>query len=278
MLSIMSLRARGFPDISRPTSKPSFIPSSAWTSGSFSRETSTPRVAPILSASARRSRVHVGDDDLSGAAVARDRRGHAADRAGPGDEDVLADEVELEGGVGGVAEGVEAGEDVQRDRGVHGHGVGRRDAEELGEGPGPVDADALRVLAEVPAAGQAVAADPADDVALAVDQVALLEALDGGAHLLDDADELVADHHGRLDRLLGPVVPVVDVDVGAADGGLLDPDQDVVRRPGRAREPRSARGRRPGLTLDSAFIVRGLMGVSQTVAPKAPQNNPEPSH
>ena len=55
-----------------------------------------------------------------------------------------------------------------------------------------------------------------------------LEALDVVAGLHDHADELVADDHRRLDGLLGPGVPVVDVHVRAADRGLLDLDQDVV--------------------------------------------------
>ena len=55
MLSIMSLSAFGLPDISRPTSKPSFMPSCACTSGRRSFETSTTRVAPILAASSRRA-------------------------------------------------------------------------------------------------------------------------------------------------------------------------------------------------------------------------------
>ena len=48
----------------------------------------------------------------------------------------------------------------------------------LGEGPGPVHADALGVLAEVAPAGQAVAAAPADHVPLAADDVAGVEVLD----------------------------------------------------------------------------------------------------
>ena len=106
--------------------------------------------------------------------------------------------------------------------------VGHRDAEVLGEGAGPVDADALRVLAEMAAAGQAVAAAAADDVPLAGDDVADLEVVDVAADRDDPADELVADHHRHGDGLLRPGVPVVDVDVGAADGRLVDLDQHVV--------------------------------------------------
>ena len=106
--------------------------------------------------------------------------------------------------------------------------VGHRDRDVLGEGAGAVDADAAGVGAEVAAAGHAVATAPADDVALAADQVAYLEVVDVGADLDDLADELVADHQRHRDRRLRPGVPGVDMEVGAADAGLLDPDQDVV--------------------------------------------------
>ena len=63
--------------------------------------------------------------------------------------------------------------------------------------PGAVDADALGVRAQVAAAGHAVAAAPADDVALAADDVAGREVVDVRADLDHLADELVADHQRR---------------------------------------------------------------------------------
>jgi hypothetical protein len=46
---------------------------------------------------------------------------------------------------------------------------------------------------------------------------------------LDDlADEFVAYHHRHRDRLLGPFVPFVDVEIGAADRRPLHLDLDVV--------------------------------------------------
>src|SRR3546814_19023979 len=47
---------------------------------------------------------------------------------------------------------------------------------------------------------------------------------------LDDAaDEFMADHQPGLDRALAPLVPQVDVQVGAAARRLLELDQDLVR-------------------------------------------------
>ena len=107
--------------------------------------------------------------------------------------------------------------------------VGHRQRDVLGERAGAVHADALGVRAQVAPAGQAVAAAPADDVALAADDVARREVGDVRRRpRRSSPDELVADHQRDRDRLLGPGVPVVDVQVGAADPGPVDPDQHVV--------------------------------------------------
>src|SRR3569833_1719895 len=78
------------------------------------------------------------------------------------------------------------------------------------------------------ASSEAVAAASADDVALATDDVAGEEVVDVGADGDDFADELMADGHWHGDGFLRPLIPVVNVDVGAADAGVLDADEDVV--------------------------------------------------
>ena len=100
------------------------------------------------------------------------------------------------------------------------------DAEILGEGAVAVHADALRLAAEVALARAAVV--PAHDVAFATHALADLDALYVRADFDDFADVFVADGERRLDLLLRPGVPLVDVDVGSADGGLLDLDEDIV--------------------------------------------------
>ena len=62
----------------------------------------------------------------------------------------------------------------------------------------------------------------------AADNVADMEILDVVSHINDAPDEFMAYHHGNGNRFLRPGVPVVDVDVGAADTGAEDLDQDVV--------------------------------------------------
>jgi len=56
--------------------------------------------------------VHVGDDDVPCPGMLDDRRRHAADRAGAGDQDILAEDVERESRMDGVAVGIEDRLDV----------------------------------------------------------------------------------------------------------------------------------------------------------------------
>ena len=63
-------------------------------------------------------------------------------------------------------------------------------------------------------------------MALAGDALADREARDARAKLGDLADILMADDLWGLDVLLRPLVPFVDMDVGAADRGLVDLDEN----------------------------------------------------
>ena len=65
-------------------------------------------------------------------------------------------------------------------------------------------------------------------MAFAADDVAGIEVAYVGADLDDLPDEFVADGHGNGDGFLRPVVPLVDVDIGAADAGVADTDQYIV--------------------------------------------------
>src|SRR5690606_33686880 len=123
-------------------------------------------------------------------------------------------------GVGGVAERVEDGGDVVGD--VIGQGVDVLGGQHqiVGERPRPADTHRLVAVAELTAAGPAVAAVTAGDVALTGDSLPDRDALDFVAHRLDPAHELVPHHQRHGNRCLRPFVPFIDVDVGAADGGL----------------------------------------------------------
>ena len=78
------------------------------------------------------------------------------------------------------------------------------------------------------AAGEAIAAAAADHVTFAADDIAGEKIGDVGADFDDAADKLVADRHGHWDGLLCPLVPFVDVDVGAANARFQHLDQHIV--------------------------------------------------
>ena len=88
-----------------------------------------------------------------------------------------------------------------------------------------VDSENARALAHVRAAGPAVEADPARDVALGGDVVALRDVRDRAPERDDRPAELVAERERRLHALRRPLVPALDVQVGAADRGGLDADR-----------------------------------------------------
>ena len=80
----------------------------------------------------------------------------------------------------------------------------------------------------MPSAGQTVSAPSADDVPLTTDELARLDVMYVAAHFLDGADELVAYDQRCLYGFFSPLVPVEDMNVGAADGGFPDFYKDVV--------------------------------------------------
>src|ERR1700694_1315030 len=228
MLSIMSRIALGWPDISNATSKPSVMPSSSCTWLNVVLRTSTAPRHAALRRELEPVVADVGDDDESRAVVARDLRGHDADRAGAGDQHVLGDDAELRRGVHGVAERIEDRGDVQVDlRQVRPEVTGRHH-DELGESTVPLHTDANGVGTQRAAAGHAVAALAADDVPFRADDLVRVDVHHVLAQLHDFADELVADHQGWIDGVLRPLVPAVDVKIGAADAGPQDADQHLA--------------------------------------------------
>ena len=92
-----------------------------------------------------------------------------------------------------------------------------------------VYADALRLAAEVALARAAIAAVAAHDVTLAGHDIAGLVLGDGRAHALNHAAELMPHMHAHGNRLLGPGIPVPDMEVRAADGGLVNLDKNIIR-------------------------------------------------
>jgi hypothetical protein len=169
------------------------------------------------------------------AGVADDGDGHDADGAGAGDEHVLTKYRKRERCVHGVAEGIEDGRHFLVDLGIVAPDVGHGQGDVLGKTARPVHAHALRLRAQVPSACKAVAAAPADHVALAADNVAGVEVVYVGANSGNLADEFMANYHGHRDGALGPFVPLEDMHVSSADAGVADAHQHVIDADGRFR-------------------------------------------
>ena len=68
----------------------------------------------------------------------------------------------------------------------------------------------------------------ADDVPFTGNEIARRKAFDPSADALHHADKFMPDDHWHRDRLLRPRIPVVNMDVGAADRGFFDPDEHVI--------------------------------------------------
>ena len=118
--------------------------------------------------------------------------------------------------------------DVEADGVVEVPDVAGGHSDVVGEGAVPVHADDLRVRADVRVAGPAEMAAPADDVPFRRHPVTDLHVRDEGPDALHHAGELVADGEWRTAAPLRPRIPVVDVDVGTADAGGADVDEDFI--------------------------------------------------
>src|SRR5437762_2346907 len=98
-------------------------------------------------------RIHVGDDHVTCTGSFANWNGHSTDRAGAGDEDIFADQIERERSVHSVAERIETRKHIQRDRRISVPAVVLRNRYELRPRAGTIDANALRVWAKMSASG-----------------------------------------------------------------------------------------------------------------------------
>ena len=243
MLASMSRKAAGLPDISRPTSKPSFMPSCFCTSASASLRDVDGQRRAHLAGQVQAVRIHVGDDDVARPGVAHDGGGHDADRPGAGDQHVLAEHVERQGRVDGVAERIED----RRPRRDRWPGRDARRWSSAGHrysanAPGRLTPTPLVSLHRCRRPARQLRQRPQTTWPSPLTMSPGWKSLDVGADLDDLADELMADDHRHGNGLLGPGVPVVDVHVGAADAGAQHVDQHVVDADLRHAAPLRATG------------------------------------
>src|SRR5437764_10609181 len=106
--------------------------------------------------------------------------------------------------------------------------IGHQQGQILCKCAGAINADAFGVFTKMPAAGETVSTAATDNVPFAADDIADGKVMHVAADLDDAADEFVADSHRNGNGLLRPVVPVVNVNIGAADAGAENLDEHIV--------------------------------------------------
>src|ERR1700722_2320540 len=103
-----------------------------------------------------------------------------------------------------------------------------------------LDAGIVKYSAKAPGgmtpAGAAIAAMPASDMSLAGYAIAGMKAAHLAAHLDDFSGIFVTDGHGHGYCLLRPGIPVVNVHIGATDGGAMHFDEYIIVAYGRFRD------------------------------------------
>src|SRR5713226_8539110 len=128
--------------------------------------------------------------------------------------------------VHGVAQRIEDGSVLLRDGRIEFPNIRLGDDDVLGESSVAVDADDFHVLANVGFAGAALQALAAGHVHFGGYKITLLDAGDFIAERDHLAAEFVSGDQRRMNASLGPTVPFINVEIGAADGCDFDLDED----------------------------------------------------
>src|SRR5690606_30857411 len=180
----------------------------------------TRKIKPII--------VDVCDDHIARAYVACNGCGHGADGSCAGNEHIFAHQIEGQGSMRGIAEGVKNSGEFVGNIVRYLERIECRNGQVVGKSAWPVDPDSGCVSTQVPPAGAAITAEAASDVSFARYPVADGEALNLLPDLHDFAHVFMADMHGNRYGLACPVVPFPDVDVGTADRRFAYLYQDIV--------------------------------------------------
>ena len=90
---------------------------------------------------------------------------------------------------------------------------------------------------------KAISASSADQMAFAAHDIARIEIAHIASNLDDFADKFVADRHRDRNGFLGPLITLINMNIGAADAGIAHADQhvvDAVLRFGNILQPQTA--------------------------------------
>ena len=177
--------------------------------------------------------IHIGHNNMPCPRMTHHRNRHHADRTRARDEDILAEHRERKGSMHRVPERIEDGGDLLIDILSMPPDIGHGQRNEFRKGARSIHAHAKRMRAEMPSPGQAVAAPSTNDMAFAADDVAGIEVINIRSHFDNFPDKFVPNRHGDRNRLLRPIVPLINMDVRSADAGVSDADQDIIDTDGR---------------------------------------------
>ena len=128
----------------------------------------------------------------------------------------------------GVAQGIKDCADFIVDFRRQVNGVEGGKPEIFGKGARHIHANTLGFGIKVEMSGAGHAAFHADQMAFAGNPVAHFHGADMAADFGYHAGIFMAHHHGHGNGFLGPLVPFPDVQVGAADAGFGNLDENVI--------------------------------------------------
>src|SRR6266576_51515 len=127
-----------------------------------------------------------------------------------------------------IAEGIKNSCDFTFDFWIVPPNIAHRQHDVFGERTGTINPYPLSMGTQMTPPCQAIPAAAADDVALAADKFSRMEVGDVRADLNHFANKFMADHEWQGNGGPRPVIPFVDVQVGTADSGHENSDQDII--------------------------------------------------
>ena len=163
----------------------------------------------------------------------RHRDGEQSDGAAAGDGHGFGGDFTRQHSMNRVAQRIKNGGVLLRNGGIEFPDVRFWNDYIFGEGAVCIDADNLHVLADVGFAGAALQALAACHMHFGGDKVAFFHTRYFIAECGYLAAKLMPWNQWRMNAVLRPAVPVVDVQVGAADGGNLHFDRQTSLQAGR---------------------------------------------
>jgi hypothetical protein len=91
-----------------------------------------------------------------------------------------------------------------------------------------IHAHADGMSAQLATTSQAIAASTTDQMAFTTDQITDFEIIDVATEFNHMANEFVADHQRHRNGALGPGIPIINMQIRAADAGAINADEYVV--------------------------------------------------